>query len=338
MSFRPATIACSLLLCLTRPAPADPASDAKQHFESGVALAQRHEFVAAIDEFEASYRANPVPEVRMNIALSHKALGHPVEAIAEIRRYLAEGEARPKGLPQHRKDEALAVIIELEAQVATFQITAPVGAEVRVDDLVIEHEALAAVKVDPGTHRVELSAPGFAPVHVDTVLTAGQRYPLEMAFGPSTPAAAAEAPAPHVPAASPREAPAAPASSASRSSVAIERGVSPPPRSFLSTPRGYFALASGIAAVAAMGMGTVTGIMVLDDRSKYRTSCQQTCDDNLYSRAHSLANTTDVLLAIGGAAAITSAVLVLTRPSRSRVAVVPSATTGQLGLVLEGEF
>jgi hypothetical protein len=52
------------------------------------------------------------------------------------------------------------------------------------------------------------------------------------------------------------------------------------------------------------------------------------CDAPLYSQAHALANTTDALLAIGGAMAITSLVLILVRPRHRAPTPVHAARSG----------
>jgi hypothetical protein len=328
----------SLMLCslAVAVASADPASDAKHHFDAGVGLARHHEFTPAIAEFEASYRLNPLPEVRFNIALSQKALGLPLEAIAELRRYIAEAEARPQGLAKARKDEALAIVIELEAQLSTLQVHVPAGAELRVDDRVVGRGPVSSIQLDPGTHRVDASAPGMAPAHAEPVLAPGQNQLLELTLQPSAPTATAESPAPP-PAAVPP--PSAAAATAETHSVAAGHPVPLPvaPR-FLSTTRGRVALGLAIGATGLFAAGAVTGTIVLQDRSKYRDSCRLTCDDSLYTRAHTLANTTDVLFGIGAAAAIASGILVVTRPTGARIVAMPAASSSAVGFVFQGDL
>jgi hypothetical protein len=53
------------------PPPADPNTEAaKVHFEQGVALFNDGNFVAALAEFEQSYKLKPAPFVLKNVALT----------------------------------------------------------------------------------------------------------------------------------------------------------------------------------------------------------------------------------------------------------------------------
>jgi hypothetical protein len=100
----------------------------------------------------------------------------------------------------------------------------------------------------------------------------------------------------------------------------------PPPASSPAAPRprlvdtaqGRAAIGLGASALGLFVAGAATGGLVLADKSSYQASCDRFCDNALYDRAHALAITTDVLFAVGGAAAVTSLVLFLAHPRRAR--------------------
>jgi hypothetical protein len=97
------TVCCALLLAVSSAWAAPDAFDAgKVHFMAGVKLYNGHDYAAALDEFEASYRANPVPEIFYNIALTERALGLVDRTIDALEHYLAEAPAASA----HRSDAA----------------------------------------------------------------------------------------------------------------------------------------------------------------------------------------------------------------------------------------
>ena len=263
-----------LLLLLLGAAPARASDgEARRHFDAGIALAQQHDFEGAIGEFETSYRLNPLPEMLFDIALSQRALGRSAEAVATLRRYVAEGSARGK-LPAERRAEAEQLIAELEA---TLRPPAPAP------------------------------APAPAPVPV-----------------PAPVPAAVPAPVP-----APREAP--------------PLVVAPPPARaetrppLLSTMQGRAALGLGVGALVLAATGAVTGGVVLSEKATYHDTCATTCDGALYDQARRIAITTDVLFSVAGAAAISSLVLFLVRPThRSLAALIPRV--GPRGLTFQGAF
>jgi tetratricopeptide (TPR) repeat protein len=97
--------------------------------------------------------------------------------------------------------------------------------------------------------------------------------------------------------------------------------VEPPPvhrPRLVDTMQGRAAIGLGAAALGLFIGGAATGGVVLADKHDYQASCDRVCDSALYGRARTLAITTDVLFAVGGAAAVTSLVLFLAHPHRSR--------------------
>jgi tetratricopeptide (TPR) repeat protein len=93
----------------------------------------------------------------------------------------------------------------------------------------------------------------------------------------------------------------------------------PPPPKFTSTARGRATIAlaaiGGFALVTAAG----TGGVALAERSRYDAGCAAgACDPSLFTGGQRLAIATDVLIGVGAALAITSVVLVLTRPRTPR--------------------
>ena len=289
--FRITLICCLGVLALPN-ARAGSVDEAKQNFLTAVKQLEKHNYQAALREFEASYRLNPIPAVLLNVALTHKALGHYADAIESLNRCLADAAQHPKSLSPEQKADGTKLLAELKAKVATHATN------------------------HASAHRDE------TPVEASPTKPA----PSLSAATPSaeTPAAAAPSAAPPPPQLAQPVHPTSPI------------GESPTP--FVRTARGRAAIGIGVSALAMFAASAVTGGIVLSDRDSYRASCAQVCNNNLYTEAHSFAVSTDVMLGIGGAAAATSLILILTRPKHHTLAVTPSVNARNAGFVLGGAF
>jgi hypothetical protein len=277
--------------------------NARGLFQAGVAAAARHEWQAAIGLFERSYAARPLPEVLFNVALCERALGHPAAAIRALRRYAGAAAADGKPLVGEGEHELQRLMRELEPKVGVVQIDAPPGTPLSIDGAAID-PAPTRRELDPGPYVVEALTPGLAPSRVELHLGAGVVEHVRFAPATAEPARAA-------PTAEPAAAPTAAPPSASRPAATAD--AAPRPR-FLATAQGRAALGLAVASAALFIGSIATGGVVLSEKSRYQASCQDICDAALYTHARHLAIATDTMLSVGGAAALTSLVLLLARP------------------------
>lgn len=304
--------------------------EARKHFDLGAQLVARHEFQAAIEEFENSYRLSPLPEILFDIALSQRALGRYSEAIGSMRRYLDESLASAHGLSDGRKSEAQALLAELDAKRATLEIHAPAGTELTVDGRRVG-PAPASLKLDPGAHRIDAAAAGFQPARADVVLASSRVETLELALEPASIEGARVVSPPR-----PEPPPRAIQAPRPRQHTEVTAPPERSPAPYLATARGRVVLGLGVSALALFAVAAATGGTVLSERDRYRASCDQICDDDLYAQARRIAISTDVLFAVGGAAAITSLVLLIARPPHRVARALPTVTAR--GLAWQGVF
>jgi hypothetical protein len=314
------------------PQAAAHGDEAKRHFDAAIALARKHDFAAAIAEFEASYRLHPLPALWLDIALSERALGRWARAGEHLRRYIAESESTG-GLTPAERDEVRSLLLAVDGKLAELRVNAAPEAELLVDGQLIGSTS-AALKVDPGMHHVEVRARGFAPASADVELAPGERRELALRQAP-LPVGAAP-PMPERPSAGqpPPLLRAEPPPSRLFASPPLS-GSSP---RFIDTAQGRAAIGLGSSALGLFIAGAATGGVVLADKSAYHHSCDQVCDAGLYDRARALAVTTDVLFAVGAAGAVTSLVLTLVRPAKYRRAPAARALGLAPGLTLQGVF
>lgn len=167
---------------ITQPAAAQtqPNDDAKRHFQRGLELVDASRFEDASVEFEQAYAISPRAAVLYNIALAHAAARRPALALDALLLYLEKGAEQ---LDAARIDEVQAEIASLRSQVATLRvISQPVDARIRVDGRLVR--ASQTVVVDPGTHAVVASAPGFSEIARNIVARSGEGLELNLALEP----------------------------------------------------------------------------------------------------------------------------------------------------------
>ena len=102
----------ALLLAAGSARAADPRETARAHYARGLALAAQNGYEAALREFTEAYAISPQFAVLYNIGQAHVALGHSVEAIAALSKYLHDGRDR---LPPGRRQQVQAQITSLVA-------------------------------------------------------------------------------------------------------------------------------------------------------------------------------------------------------------------------------
>jgi hypothetical protein len=105
------------LVGVARPGWADdPRGSARAHYARGLELASQNGYEAALREFNEAYAISPQFAVLYNIGQAHVALGHSLEAIEVLSRYLRDGQDR---LPPGRREQVQAQLAHLSADLAS---------------------------------------------------------------------------------------------------------------------------------------------------------------------------------------------------------------------------
>ncbi len=135
------------------------AREAATHFDRGVKLYDEQDWRAALIEFERAYALLPHFRVLFDIGQCRYQLRDYVGALGAFQKYLAQGGTE---LPPARRDQAQSAVDELRGRVAHLRVTADVdGAEITVDDAVVGTTPLAApLLVGTGRRKIAASKPG----------------------------------------------------------------------------------------------------------------------------------------------------------------------------------
>lgn len=165
----------SLIVCSgsgsAQPAVADSLA-AETAFNAGVTASRRGDWALAVALFEESMLAAPRPATAYNLAIAHAHLSQYAIAIryVDVFQELADPlrHAEPLRELALLREEALVRVSALTLRVV------PAEAEVRVDGRTLEGSSSAEVWLDPGSHRFEARADGFASRVLDVELVAGQ--------------------------------------------------------------------------------------------------------------------------------------------------------------------
>jgi tetratricopeptide (TPR) repeat protein len=173
--------ALALLLGLSVPALADedPRKAAGAHYQKGLELANRAEYRAALDEFNAAYAASPNYAVLYNIGQAEVAIGRPRQAIESLTKYLRDGGEQ---VPANRRQQVELQLKELKGAFAYLNVTTkPDGALVNVDGSNLATTPLAEpLRLSPGSHIVAVSRAGFSTETLMVGIAEGQQQTLNL--------------------------------------------------------------------------------------------------------------------------------------------------------------
>jgi hypothetical protein len=162
----------------------DPAA-AEALFKAARALVEKGDYAAGCPKFEASLELNPSASTMLNIAQCHEHEGKLATAWEAYQRALVlnretQGEQRRRGL-EELSNRGIAA---LEPRVPKLRVTvkgAPAGLAVERDGKAVPAAALGeALPVDPGTHQIRASAPGFAEETREVTLAEGKTVEVEL--------------------------------------------------------------------------------------------------------------------------------------------------------------
>jgi hypothetical protein len=183
----------SCVLAISFPAHAQTAADkltARQLATEGIEFHEAGRHAEALDRLERAQELFDAPPHLLYIARAQAALGQVVEA-AETYRTLARTELAPDA-PRPFRDavaEGGKELGALEPKIPALRIelvpAGAIGVELRIDD---QRVAAAVVGVDrpinPGRHRVEVTASGFAPAERSIEVELGQKQTLAIELVP----------------------------------------------------------------------------------------------------------------------------------------------------------
>ena len=281
------------------PAPHVTSADlaaAKRHYAEGERKLHADKYEEALAEFKAANDIKTTPQAEKNIGVCEDKLGHYVEAVEWYEKFLAHVPAKLAATGdeiQKRTDEIKAISGKVHFE------TDPNGATVTVDDKPEPGVTPIDVDLAPGHHDVKFTEEGRLPGErsVDVTFASTQTVTQQLSPEPPPP------PPPPIAAAPPPPPPPLP--------------VSPPP----AEPRSLVpAHVTGGLAIAAAGVGTVFGVLALNDKAEFDRNPTTSTADN--GDTHSLIS--DMAFGIAVTFGVTSAVLYFTKDE-------PAATSTSKG-------
>lgn len=172
-------------------------SEARTLFAEATALEGNGDYAAAARKLERAVDIKETPGLRYHLAHCEEQLGSLVAATANYERaaeLIQGGAAAPDVEPL-----LPLAARRLDSRVARLEIVVPPDrpASAELDSVVLPPSSLgAAVKVDPGAHRLIVRSPGQTDFIADLTLATGERRTLKVFFAntPPPPAPAAESP------------------------------------------------------------------------------------------------------------------------------------------------
>jgi tetratricopeptide (TPR) repeat protein len=243
------------LLSATAVAQARDSAAAEALFSEGRRAFDAGDYVTACDKFEESQRLDPAAGTLINLAACEERLGRIASAWQSWREALRTLRRDDDRYPvvERRAKEMEARVPRLEVRLAA---DTPPGTRVQRDDIELGAASLGVMlPVDPGKHRVQVTAPGFSAREYSVHLEPGENAGLVVE--PGNPISVAKMP-PHAAAAKPGATAAKPRAE--------------PARPFATRTLGFVVGGAGLGAIAA---GSVMGLLALDRKH----TLEENCDD-----------------------------------------------------------
>jgi hypothetical protein len=306
---------------------------ADQLFNQGRELAKANRWAEACPKFEASLRAAPTLGTRLNLADCYEHIGKLASAwgmFSDAIELATKAGDKRRAYAQKQADALEPRLPKLTISVPEHP---PAGLVVARDGAPIDAGALGvALYVDPGAHAITASAPGFEAVTQTVTLAEGKAETLALPALTAVPVRATAPPpvSPQVP---------------NEGHVVLSQ-----PDLVISPTRKYVAIAAGAAGVASIGGGLLFGSKASSAYHEAKALCgpNLVCSADNYAPGQqhirdtrSDATIATVLVAAGGAAIVTGAVVWLTgrRPrERETAQMVPVIYDRGSGLAVTGRF
>lgn len=176
---------CALLLALSSARVAQAQTQAQAQastaarFEEAVRALEDHRFAEALALLEQVVRERPTPSVYVNLGYAYRAVGRSREALVAFERYLQQPSR--SATPQELADLGT-IVVELRAALVTVELQlSPSSARVRVDGH-DEPASNAPLRLDPGSHRLEVQAEGFVSQQRELTLAPGTTQRLSVSL------------------------------------------------------------------------------------------------------------------------------------------------------------
>jgi hypothetical protein len=302
--------------------PADKAA-AQSLFDEGRKLMSAGKFAEACPKLAESQKLDPGVGTQFNLADCYEKVGQTASAWAGF----LEAASAAKSMGQaDREKVARERAAALASRLSKLTITSTEGAS--ISGLEIKRDGTAigralwgtAIAVDPGSHVIEVTAPGKKPWQT-TAKVEGDKASIVVTIPPLEDAPAAAPP------------PVGETMTADASSAGASR-------------RTLGIVVAGVGVVG-LGVGTAFALKAKSSNDDSLTHCdpidKNSCDQqgvDQRTNARSAGNIATVSVGLGIAALVAGGVLYFTAPTgdKPRAMIVPSAGPGSAGLALVGRY
>jgi hypothetical protein len=153
---------------------AEQLAEARGLFERGLTAADAERWAEAVELFRRAREIVERPSIVFNLGQALVRLGRSSEARAALDRFVAIADAR---VDQADIAAAQRLLAELGAAQGTLELSVePADAVIELDGAPLEGSgAERAITLDPGRHRIAVTAPGYRPDRFEVSVIAGSR-------------------------------------------------------------------------------------------------------------------------------------------------------------------
>jgi hypothetical protein len=283
--------------------------------EAGFKALDAHQWAQAEDLFRRADALYHAPTLCVGLARAQAHEGKYVEAWEAYHRVITDG------LPPNANDAMRRAVADAHAEIdgvaaqrshVTIRVSGPSNPSVTIDGQPIPTAGLGVERpVDPGTHVVRATADGFEPAQATFTIGEGASTKAELTLASS---AAAHAPSPARQGAAPQAVPAPPSVS---SAQPVTGDTTPSHGGSSQRTLGWVVL--GVGGVGLL-TGAAAGIAVLAQHGSIANDCSRgscpSSEQSTLDSYHTTGMVSNIGFIVGGVAAATGLVLLITAPRR----------------------
>lgn len=143
-------------------------------------------YTDALVHFNRSYELRRAASVALNLGITLRALGRLVEARTKFNEFF---ELASPSLRERHDRDVTNFLADINRRISRVHVTAlePAGARMTVDGRRVAVDERDEIQIDPGEHRIEATAQGYAVLSRTVQVTSGGRAEVELRLQPLTP-------------------------------------------------------------------------------------------------------------------------------------------------------
>jgi hypothetical protein len=160
----------------------DDLSAGRQLFAEALDDEEHHRYAAALEKYQRVLKVRDTASIRYRMGITYEGLGTIMSAIDAYNAAIRTASKSAGDVEIARAAQARIDALEPKVAHLALRPNASTPSEIRVDNEPVAADAAGDMRVDPGSHTVDATAPGKQPFHAQVTLSEGGRAEIPIVF------------------------------------------------------------------------------------------------------------------------------------------------------------